>query len=478
MSFRAFFKNSRKIKQQSRGMASEFVVRAIRGQLETGDEEIFFRPPVFLKVAGVAALVEELKKEENSHVKSVELSQCSVGEEGAVLFGEFLGGCASLRSVTMAHFGLRAAGVAAMLKGALACKTLTSLSLAYSNVTQSEGVVALLQGSESLRELNIEGNSLEAGGAVAVVEAALKRGLLQRLLLASTKLHPQDVQSICSLLETSNQSLSFINLGRNKCDGATAKSIAHLLGRAEERVLEEICLTACSLKDADVVEIANALEHNVSLKSIDLSDNYEMAEPAARALANMLLKNTTLQSLNVGLSSIGNAGCIALLETLKPNRTLTALDMWNSMSNDWLDVCNVAADVLPKNCTLRSLALNGRLIFSNGALVLARALKGHKSLRELRIPAFRFEETNRLVEAISENGSLVSCPGCYEVCDRNAAMHDKARQAVQTLRVLRNAHKKNIFHLLPKDVLKMIAAMVWASKTEIRVWKENTLWYK
>lgn len=46
--------------------------------------------------------------------------------------------------------------------------------------------------------------------------------------------------------------------------------------------------------------------------------------------------------------------------------------------------------------------------------------------------------------------------------------HDRTRQAVQVLRVLQR-RKDNIFGCLPKDVAKIIAKFLWATRTEVIV---------
>lgn len=71
------------------------------------------------------------------------------------------------------------------------------------------------------------------------------------------------------------------------------------------------------------------------------------------------------------------------------------------------------------------------------------------------------------------NGSLVSCFGAFEhLCVRSKNMHDRARRAVQTLRVLRFG-RPNIFDMLQKQACKMMARIIWASWTDVSIWRRK-----
>lgn len=132
------------------------------------------------------------------------------------------------------------------------------------------------------------------------------------------------------------------------------------------------------------------------------------------------------------------------------------------------------AAMLRTNSTMQSLVFAQRIRFEDGMQPLARALVGHKSLQKLLWPNMREQLAESCSRILMEgNGSLLNCGNAFvEVCERNRKMRNKAREAVQTLRVLRNG-KPNVFHLLPKDVVKMIGVLVWESRTEVAIWGEK-----
>jgi len=100
-------------------------------------------------------------------------------------------------------------------------------------------------------------------------------------------------------------------------------------------------------------------------------------------LADALKYNTTLESLGLDGSNIGNEGAVALAKALKYNNTLKILEL-NNCNID--DVGGVAlAEVLKVNKTLEILQLDRNNIGDTGGQALAEALKYNNTLTHLEL---------------------------------------------------------------------------------------------
>ena len=76
--------------------------------------------------------------------------------------------------------------------------------------------------------------------------------------------------------------------------------------------------------------IAQALEKNTTLTSIDLSENSKIGDEGAKAIAKALEKNTTLTSINLEKNTITDKGAKAIAKALKKNTTLTSINLANN----------------------------------------------------------------------------------------------------------------------------------------------------
>jgi len=84
------------------------------------------------------------------------------------------------------------------------------------------------------------------------------------------------------------------------------------------------------------------------LSKMNLAQNFIREE--AKALADALMSNRTLTSMNLGLNSIGNEGAEALADALKSNRTLTSMNL--SRNSIGKEGAEALAEALKTNCTL------------------------------------------------------------------------------------------------------------------------------
>jgi len=180
--------------------------------------------------------------------------------------------------------------------------------------------------------------------------------------------------------------LRSLNLSCNGVNARGAASLAALL-----------CSAGCSLEALNVrenlipssggVALAEALRHNTSLLSLDLSVNSGLGHPAAVAFGSALLRNSTLAVLNLGGCSLGDDGAVALAQSLSAFRGLRSLVLY---SNDITDsgAMELAAAAAAAQSSFESLELRGnpriRLL---GCSRLFEAAQANGSLRDIHLDA-------------------------------------------------------------------------------------------
>ncbi|KAF8972392.1 hypothetical protein BGZ46_010123 [Entomortierella lignicola] len=115
---------------------------------------------------------------------------------------------------------------------------------------------------------------------------------------------------------------------------------------------------------------------------------------AIKKLVAAIGTNTTLTTLNLGFSSIGNEGAIALSEALKTNTTLTNLSTQDQHQFDHFGLGDnsignseafALSEALKTNTALTTLHLNDNSIGNEGAIALSEALATNTTLTALNL---------------------------------------------------------------------------------------------
>ena len=213
------------------------------------------------------------------------------------------------------------------------------------------------------------------------------------------------------------KSLTHLDLSFNKMDDSSAAIMDFL--RSEECKLFTLLLNGADVDDVECKNIADAMSHNQSIKTLGLSknligidealnvlnpslitggealgdmlrSNHTLTEldlswnsirlESAIAIAVALEKNTTLKTLLLGYNSFGDMPSQVLGRTLKTNTGLTVLDLeYNSITPK---AATVLANAISFNGTLLKLNINGNILGKIGAQALVAAIQ--RSSRENR----------------------------------------------------------------------------------------------
>ena len=101
-------------------------------------------------------------------------------------------------------------------------------------------------------------------------------------------------------------------------------------------------------------------------------------------ISSQLSNNTTLKTLVIANGSINDDGVITLVQSLKYNKSITGLYLYNNPDITSASAQSLA-ELLLHNNTLEVLWLRGTNIDTNGVLVLVETLKTNKRLRRLSL---------------------------------------------------------------------------------------------
>ena len=99
-------------------------------------------------------------------------------------------------------------------------------------------------------------------------------------------------------------------------------------------------------------------------------------------ISSQLSNNTTLKTLVIADGSINDDGVITLVQSLKYNKSITGLYLYNNPDITSASAQSLA-ELLLHNNTLEALSLRDTNIDTNGVLVLVETLKTNKGLRGL-----------------------------------------------------------------------------------------------
>ena len=187
--------------------------------------------------------------------------------------------------------------------------------------------------------------------------------------------------------------------------------------------LEHIELTNCDIGPVGAQHLAQALRVNTSVKTLKLSNNHQLDDEGAKALAEMLggngaessgTVNTTLEHVNLSKCYIGPVGAQHLAQALCVNTSVKTLKLSHNLLDD--EGAKALAEMLggngaessgTVNTTLEHVNLSKCYIGPVGAQHLAQALCVNTSVKTLDLSRNRLGEegAKALAEMLGGNGA-------------------------------------------------------------------------
>ena len=91
--------------------------------------------------------------------------------------------------------------------------------------------------------------------------------------------------------------------------------------------LKTLGITDGSINDDEVIALVQSLKYNKSITHLYFHNNPEITSASAQSVAELLLNNRTLEGLSLDGTNIDTNGVLVLMETLKTNAILGTLDL-------------------------------------------------------------------------------------------------------------------------------------------------------
>jgi len=228
-----------------------------------------------------------------------------------------------------------------------------------------------LQHNQTLQVLDLRGNAISDTAGPALANLLQQNTSLSKLILEDNDIGNAGLQTICQGLQESNASLDKLNLRGNRFSDyyqplALLSHTIRVLDLSENQVgkdgavvlgellshnscpLEHLILESTQLDSDGIAELVSQLQYNnnTSLLSLHLGQNV-MDVRSANAVARMLQRNATLQSLNLSSCHIDDETVAALvMPALSHSSTLTKLYLgFNNIGNDG---CKAISNILPQ----------------------------------------------------------------------------------------------------------------------------------
>ena len=214
------------------------------------------------------------------------------------------------------------------------------------------------------------------------------------------------------------------------------------------------------------------------IEDLDISEN-SIGVEGARTLGSFLKanKSKTLASLSLAANSIGDEGVVALVDGLKSNESLRAL---------YLSYCRISdegaialASLLEHGSYLETLRLHVNGIGEAGTKALANGLKRNKHLRHLGVqknPELRGEIfESSFIDALQNNVTLLQLAGIRSSEIENLLLRKQEhipeavrRTALLLIGIRRSTDFEGMgdFAIFPKDIVRLIAQTVWATRRD------------
>ena len=353
---------------------------------------------------GASSLSEALRV--NTSLTSLDLSNNSIGVEGASSLSEALRVNTSLTSLNLRYNPIGGEGASSLSEALRVNTSLTTLYL-FLNSIGDEGASSLseaLRVNTSLTSLDLSNNSIGVEGASSLSEALRVNTSLTSLNLRYNPISGEGASSLSEALRV-NTSLTTLYLFLNSIGDEGASSLSEALRVNTSLTSLDLCVNSIGGEGAS--SLSEALRVNTSLTSLDLRCN-SIGYEGTNSLSGALRVNTSLTSLYLSENSIGDEGASSFSEALRVNTSLTSLDLSHNSIGD--EGASFLSEALRVNTSLTSLDLSHNSIGDEGASFLSEALRVNTSLTSLDLQKISIgdEGASSLSEALRVNTSLTS----------------------------------------------------------------------
>jgi Ran GTPase-activating protein (RanGAP) involved in mRNA processing and transport len=294
----------------------------------------------------------------NNHLTDLDLSAIGgvernrIGTPGCQLFAHMLHNNSTLSHINAAYCGITVEGCGFLADALKVNRTLMELDLT-ANRFRSAGAKALFQHKGSfgnLTTLILSRNGMGDDAAESIARQ-LKRNMTIKNLDLSDNRFGRLLLSELDRGMSHGTNLETLDLSGN-CLENCGDGVASILSNVHS--IKYLNLARNRLRSGTIKTIANALENNGTLASIDLTSTMT-GNVGAIALADVLQNHPSLQRLYLGDNSITDEGGVPLITALKENTTLALLELGDNELKD--ETALVLLQFLEKNTTLADIGI-------------------------------------------------------------------------------------------------------------------------
>lgn len=230
----------------------------------------------------------------------------------------------------------------------------------------------------SVTNFDLEGNWLEAEGAVYLSEMLKENCYIAELSLANNCLgsQGQGAAAIGEMLQC-NSSLRVLNLSGNNFQDKDARAFASAI--LENNQINQLDLSHNEFSDGAGELLGHAIGENESLEVLDLSWNHFRGQ-SALALVEGIKVSSRLKQVNMSWNGLGDEGALAVGECLTINSILLQLDV--SSNRIGPDGVAAIAKRIDPNENLKVFKIGQNPIGPSGASLLLNAINNERSVLE------------------------------------------------------------------------------------------------
>ena len=235
-------------------------------------------------------------------------------------------------------------------------------------------------------EINLKNRGLGDARVAPIVEIIDRLPVIHSINLCDNRLTDETLMPLALKL-SSFKHLTFLDLSFNKMDDSSETIIEYL--QSDECTLISLLLNGADVDDDEAGNLMEAFASNKSVTTLGLAHNkigeneiLNTVKPdvttGGEAIAEMLMKNTTLTKLDLSWNAIRLESATTLGQAFESNMTLKSLNLaYNAMGDMGTQVLGRA---LRKNKGLEEIDLTSNSVMPKSAAVLAHSLCYNETL--------------------------------------------------------------------------------------------------
>lgn len=266
----------------------------------------------------------KLLESATSTLRSVDLSECKIGPQGAAAISAALKVNTKLKTLVLARNKLREAGTQALCQGlASASCTITVLDVSGNSINKEGGdaLAAIFMQNKSLESISIANNYI-SDSIPAIALGLCKRGVSARMVdLSRNRISGDICKKMSQVLEGFRFSIACLSVEGNPIGDSGLVALFHAVRGTNLQYLE---LSACGLTSHSGVVIADMIASCSLLNSLQLDGN-DLGDDAITEVATAYGNSSTMGSINLERTNMGSVGCLAMAAAIRKQKKTRAL---------------------------------------------------------------------------------------------------------------------------------------------------------